>query len=83
MAIQVQLLLVGIEYVFAFQICYYELCVKKKQWRGADMWTHLHWAGVTRISRLSPAWKFKLHFNRITDVLPALPMFHPHSVIAK
>ena len=26
---------------------------------------------------------FKLHFTRIADVLPALPMFHPHSVIVK
>ena len=35
------------------------------------MWTHLHWAGVNRISRLSPAWKFQLYFTRITDVSPA------------
>ena len=38
---------------------------------------------LTRISRLSPAWKLKLHFTRITDVSPALAMFHPHSVIVK
>ena len=36
-----------------------------------DMWTQPHWAGVTHISRLSPAWKFKLLFTRITDVSPA------------
>ena len=35
------------------------------------MWTHPHWAGITRMSRLSPAWKLKLHFTRITDVSPA------------
>ena len=37
----------------------------------SDMWTHSHWAGVNRISRLSPAWKFQLYFTRITDVSPA------------
>ena len=26
---------------------------------------------ITRISKLSPAWKFKIHFTRITDVSPA------------
>ena len=26
---------------------------------------------------------FKLHFTRIADVLPALPMFYPRSVIVK
>ena len=26
---------------------------------------------LTRIERVSPAWKFKLHFTRITDVSPA------------
>ena len=39
------------------------------------MWTHPHWAGVTRISKLSPAWKFKLPFTRITDVSPAFSNF--------
>ena len=38
---------------------------------GTDMWTYPHWAGVTRISRLSPTWKFQLHFTRTTDVSPA------------
>ena len=38
---------------------------------ATDMWTPSHWAGVTLISRLSPAWKFKLHFTRITDVSSA------------
>ena len=39
-----------------------------------DMWTHPHWVGVTLISRLSPAWKFKLHLTRITDVSPSPPL---------
>ena len=39
------------------------------------MWTHPHWAGVTRISKLSPAWKFKLPFTRITDLSPAFSNF--------
>ena len=35
------------------------------------MWTHPHWAGVTRILRLSPAWTFQLNFTRIAEVSPA------------
>ena len=39
--------------------------------KNTDMWTHPHCAGVTRISRISPAWKLQLHFTRNTDVSPA------------
>ena len=56
---------------FSIKFCYSQTMYIRK----ADMWTHPHWASATRISKLSPAWKFKLHFTRITDVSPAFCNF--------
>ena len=70
MAIQVQLLLVGIEYVFAFQICYYELCVKKNN-EGEQT------CELTCIERVSPAFRDSHPHENLSFTSTALPMFYP------